>query len=157
MTVARPPILDRTVIGRRSDPQTVTIETGQLRFFAKATDQRDPIYFDEDAAKAAGYRGLPAPPTFAYSLLLAVPDQVRMALECVGADMRYILHAEQGFRNHGMMFGGDQITLTTEILDLYERKGGALFFIVQRTRLANQFAEVCAEANTTFVLRTPKV
>lgn len=156
MTDRRHPVVDKSLIGRRSEAQTIKVEQGQLKFFAKATDQRDPVYSDLPAAQAAGYRRLPVPPTFAYSLVLAAREQAALALTLVRADPRYILHAEQGFRNHAMMFDEDEITLTTEILDIYEKKEGALVFIVQRTQLVNQHGELCVDSNTTFVLRIPK-
>ncbi|MGR3780209.1 MAG: FAS1-like dehydratase domain-containing protein, partial [Albimonas sp.] len=61
-------MIDRKYIGREMAPLTVDVERGQLLFFAKATGQTDPIYIDEAAARAAGYRALPAPPTFLFSL-----------------------------------------------------------------------------------------
>ena len=55
-------MIDRRHIGLELPPQTAEIEKGRLRFFAKATGQTDPVYTDEDAAIAAGYPSLPAPP-----------------------------------------------------------------------------------------------
>lgn len=40
------------------------IERGRLAFFAKATGETNPVYSDIDAARAAGYADLPAPPTW---------------------------------------------------------------------------------------------
>lgn len=150
------PIVAKSLIGSRSEKQTIRVETGQLKFFAKATDQRDPVYFDVDAAVAQGYRGIPVPLTFAFSLAIAFPDQAGFGLIRVGADPRFVLHAEQGFRNHAMIFCGDDITLQTGIQDIYEKKGGALLFVVQRTELSNQAGQLCIDCNTTFVIRMPK-
>ena len=61
-------MLDRKNIGRISKPHTVEVEKGRLKFFAKAIGETNPIYTDESAARAAGYRSLPAPPTFIFSL-----------------------------------------------------------------------------------------
>lgn len=150
------PVLNKALIGCRSEARTIRVETDQLKFFAKATDQRDPVYFDVETARAAGYRGLPVPPTFAFSLTLAIPDQAAFGLAQVGADPRFVLHAEQGFRNYAMIFGKDEVTLWTQIRDIYEKKNGALFFVAQRTELANQAGQLCIECNTTFVIRAPK-
>lgn len=148
------PILHQELIGSRSPARTLRVESGQLKFFAKATDQRDPVYFDLNAAQAAGYPGLPVPLTFAFSLTLVFPDQAAFGLVQVKADPRYILHAEQGFRYHGMLFGEEEVTLQTRIQNVYEKKNGALFFIAQTTELANSTGRLCVECNTTFVLRT---
>ncbi len=61
-------MIDRKHIGLELQPLTVEIEKGRLRMFAQATGQDDPIYSDEAAARAAGYRSLPVPPTFLFSL-----------------------------------------------------------------------------------------
>ena len=39
-------------IGVISEPRSVVVEMGFLRFFAKATGEADPVYFDEAAAGA---------------------------------------------------------------------------------------------------------
>ena len=67
-------MLDRKFIGHQFAPTTVGVDAGLLKLFAKATGQMDPVYFDEGAAHAAGYRGLLAPPTYAFSLQLATYD-----------------------------------------------------------------------------------
>lgn len=48
-------MIDRRFIGWTSERLSVAVETGQLRLFAKATGETNPIYFDEAAAKAAGH------------------------------------------------------------------------------------------------------
>lgn len=155
--LAARPALDRSLIGRRSESSVVRIDAAQLKFFAKATDQRDPAYFDEATARAAGYPALPVPLTFAYSLAIASPAQGGFGLVLVNADARYLLHAEQGFRYHRPLFAGDSVTITTMLLDLYEKKGGQLQFVVQRTDLVNGAGILCVDYDTTFVLRYPEL
>jgi acyl dehydratase len=149
------PAFDRSLIGRRSEPSVVRVDTAQLKFFAKATDQPDPIYFDEVAAQAAGHRAIPVPPTFAFSLANASPEQAGYGLAQVKADIRYILHGEQGFSYHEPLYAEDNVTITTQIIDLYEKKGGALRFVVQRTDLVNETGTLCIQCDSTFVVRLP--
>ena len=54
----------RAVIGVESDPVTYEVDKAGVRMFARAVGYTDPIYYDEDAAKAQGYRSLPAPPHY---------------------------------------------------------------------------------------------
>ncbi len=51
-------------VGKESPPWTYEVSRSAVRAFARGTGYTDPIYYDIDAAKAAGYRDLPAPPTF---------------------------------------------------------------------------------------------
>jgi hypothetical protein len=54
----------RAAIGVESEPWTVEVEKTGVRMFARAVGYRDPIFYDEAAARAKGYRSLPCPPHF---------------------------------------------------------------------------------------------
>ena len=133
-------MIDRSNIGRELPPLTVDVEKGQLRFFAKATGQNDPVYLDDAAAKAAGFAALPAPPTFLFSLDLMQPDPFAF-YRGLGVDLNRILHGEQRFRYAEPICAGDTITLRTRIADLYDKKNGAMEFIVLETDATNQRGE----------------
>src|SRR5262245_5013649 len=45
-------------------PTSAVVTRREAQRYAPAVGHRDPVYFDEDAARAAGYDGLVAPPTF---------------------------------------------------------------------------------------------
>jgi N-terminal half of MaoC dehydratase len=51
-------------IGKRSEPSICEVDKLQVRLFARSVGHTDPIYYDEAAAKAAGYRSLPCPPGY---------------------------------------------------------------------------------------------
>lgn len=145
-------MIDKSFVGRTLDPLTVDVEKGQLRFFAKATGQSDPVYLDEDAARAAGYPSLPAPPTFLFSLDLSQPDPFRLYDE-MGVDLNRILHGEQKFRYAAPICAGDAITLNTRIADIYDKKGGAMEFIVLETDATNQRGEDVGGMTRVIVVR----
>jgi hypothetical protein len=54
----------REQIGKESRPWTYELTTTSVRGFARGVGYTDSVYFDVEAAKAAGYRNLPAPPTY---------------------------------------------------------------------------------------------
>ncbi|MBL8628770.1 MAG: MaoC family dehydratase N-terminal domain-containing protein [Rhodospirillaceae bacterium] len=145
-------MISREHIGLKSEPRSIDVEAGQLKFFAKATGQTDPIYSDETAARAAGHPALPAPPTFSISLAAGAPAKIG-TLESMGVDMRRILHGEQSFTHHHMIYAGDRITLVTTVSDIYDKKGGALEFIVQDTTATNQKGDLCVTYRTVVVVR----
>ena len=60
--------MDRNAIGRESKPAINEVEKGSIRKFAEAIGETNPIYFEEAAARAAGYRSVVAPPTFPTTL-----------------------------------------------------------------------------------------
>ncbi|MDM0055220.1 MaoC family dehydratase N-terminal domain-containing protein [Variovorax fucosicus] len=145
-------MIDRRHIGHTLLPFHVEVEKGRLRFFAKATGQTDPVYIDEAAARAAGHPGLPVPPTFFFCLEMESPNPAAIR-ELLGMDYRSLLHGEQGFSYHAMAHAGDTLRFEQRIADIYDKKGGALEFVVRNTRVSNQRDELVAELRCVTVVR----
>jgi acyl dehydratase len=61
-------VVDRSAIGHSFTPVHATVEPGRLRYFFNALGERNPIYRDTEAAKAAGYAAIPIPPTYLFCL-----------------------------------------------------------------------------------------
>jgi acyl dehydratase len=145
-------MIDRKWIGAESELRHVDVEAGQLRLFALATGQKDPIYSDEAAARAIGHRTIPAPPTFPFSLALLAPA-VRGGLDDMGVELGRVLHGEQQFDYRKPIYAGDRIAMRTRTTDIYDKKGGALEFVVQETSFTNQDDQLCAIARSVIVVR----
>ena len=67
--------LDKKLIGHKFKAFTTTVEAGKIRLFCKAIGEEDPIYADEAAAKKAGYRAIPASPTFLHASPTTIPTR----------------------------------------------------------------------------------
>jgi acyl dehydratase len=145
-------MLDKKYIGHELTRFSVEVEKGRLRFFAKATGQEDPVYTDESAAWDAGYPSLPVPPTFLFCLEMEGPRPAETR-ELLGIDIARVLHGEQGFVYHAMAFAGDRLSYAGQIVDIYDRKGGALEFLVTETRVTNQHDALVAELRKVTVVR----
>ncbi|MEU5974654.1 MaoC family dehydratase N-terminal domain-containing protein [Streptomyces sp. NPDC047315] len=146
--------IDPSIVGTRTAEHTVEVERGRLRFFAKATGQADPVYTDVEAAKAAGHRDLPVPPTFLFCLNMEEPHTTDL-LQRIGVDLRTILHGSQGFTYHSLVHAGDTLTFSTSITDVYAKKGGALEFIVRTTEVTRD-GDLVAELAGAVVVRNPE-
>ena len=145
-------MIDRKYIGHEMPPFQVKVEASRLRFFAKATGQADPAYTDEAAAQAAGHPGLPVPPTFLFCLEMEAPNPAAIR-ELLSMDYRSLLHGEQGFSYHAMAYAGDTLTFRQHIEDIYDKKNGALEFVVRKTRVSNQRDELVAKLRCVTVVR----
>lgn len=145
-------MIDKEYIGKVFSPIRVDVEKWQLRFFAKAVGETNPIYFDEDAAKAAGYRSILAPPTYACTLSCAVPDPFAKFTE-MGMEVACILHAQQRFEYFEPICAGDVITIVSTISDIYERKSGAFQFLIEDSVATNQFGLVTTRFRQTIIER----
>ena len=145
-------MLDKTKIGHEFPPFSTEVEKGRLRFFAEAIGERNPIYTDESAAKAAGYLAIPAPPTFMFSVDLDGPDMLPI-LKLLNLDIGRVLHGTQDFEYLGQIYAGDSITQKSKIADIYDKRNGALEFVVQESTYTNQNDELVGRAQQTLVYR----
>ena len=145
-------MIDRSHIGHTIPPFSVAVEKGRLRFFAKAIGQTDPAYIDDEAARAAGHPGLPVPPTFLFCLEMESPNPAAIR-DMLGLDYKRLLHGEQGFSYHAMAYAGDTLTFSQRIEDIYDKKNGALEFVVRKTRVTNQRDQLVAELRCVTVMR----
>ena len=145
-------MIDSQWIGHPLPASVLPIERSRLQFFAKAIGEDDPIYLDADAARRAGYRDIPAPPTFLFAAELdsGALDQL---LATLGIPLSKLLHGEQGFTYHRAACVGDTVTVRSTISDIYSKKGGALEFVVKTSRATNQDDELVAELRTVMVCR----
>ena len=123
--------MDTSKIGHQFASFTADVEIGRLKFFAKAIGETNPVYTDQEAALAAGYRALPAPPTFTMVLDMEGPEFLPF-LELLDMDIARILHGNQDFEYFAPICAGDRISVTGRIADMFEKKGGALEFVVMQ-------------------------
>lgn len=145
-------MIDKRHIGHALPRFSTSVGADRLRFFAKATGQADPVYTDEAAARAAGHRALPLPPTFLFCLEMESPHAPAMR-ELLGLDYRRLLHGEQGFSYHAMAYAGDALHFEPVIADIWDKKNGALEFVLRKTRVTNQDETLVAELRTVTVMR----
>lgn len=145
-------MLDRSLIGQALSSHEALVERGRLRFFAKAIGETDPMYTDEAAAQAAGHASLPVPPTFLFCLEMEQPDPFAW-LSRVGLDLARVLHGEQLFSYHAMAYAGETLRFESRIADIYDKKGGALEFLVKETRVSNRQGVHIADLRSVIVQR----
>lgn len=144
-------MISHDIIGLELPAHQATIEQGHLRFFAETIGETNPIFLDGKAARAAGHPAIPAPATLLFSLnLLRRNHDWR---ERAGIQLKRILHGEQSFTYHRVAYAGDTLSFHSHIADVYEKKAGALSFIVTQTRVSNQHGEHVADLRSTLVHR----
>jgi acyl dehydratase len=80
-------------------------------------------------------------------------NQSFMILDELGIDKRRSMHAEQSFVYHADLCAGDVVTGWQRVVDVYDKKNGALEFLITETRLENQRGEHVCDMRTTVVVR----
>lgn len=145
-------MIDKKFIGYEVLPTLWDVEKGRIRFFAEVIGATDPIHLDATAAKAAGYRNVVAPPTFIFG---AESDSgvLMKLLDTLKIDLRKVLHGEQRFDYHAPVCAGDTLRFQTRVADIYDKKGGALEFVVNDTKVTNQLGEHVSDLHSVIVVR----
>lgn len=143
-------MLDRSLIGRESEPVLHEVEKGAIRRFAEALGDPNPIYVDEAAARAAGFPALVAPPTF--PVVLASNERFRHSLDL---GTRSILHGEQQFEYVRPVVAGDRITVRSKVADVQERAGasGPMDVIVIEDEGRDEKGELVFRTRAMLILR----
>jgi len=143
-------MLDRSLIGRESEPVVHDVERTAIRRFADALGDPNPLYQDEAVAKSAGYPALVAPPTFAVAL--TANDRFRHSLDL---GTRSILHSEQQLEYARALVAGDRITVVSRVADVLERPSasGPMDVIVLEDEGRDDGGEVVFRARATLILR----
>jgi acyl dehydratase len=145
-------MLDKNKIGHEFPAYSVDVEKGRLKFFAKAIGETDPVYTDESAARQAGFSALPAPPTF--TMVLDVEGgELPPVLGLLNIDIARALHGSQAFEYFKPICAGDCITVSSRIADIFDKKGGALEFVVLENSYTNQDGVLTSKATSTLVVR----
>ena len=145
-------MLDRSPVGRRSEPLENEVERGAVRRFAAALGLTDAVHHDERAAAAAGHPGLLAPLTF--------PITFRSSIDLAGAlalDGRSLLHAEQSFEYFRAICAGDRIFVVAVIAEVAERPGtaGPMDVVVVEDEGRDQQGRLVYRGRRTLIVRPP--
>lgn len=143
-------MLDRSLIGRTSEPVVHDVEKNAIRRFAEALGDPNPIYTDEAAARAAGFAGLVAPPTF--PVVLGANERFRHSLDL---GTRSILHGEQAVEYGRPVVAGDRVTVVSKVADVLERPGasGPTDVIVIEDEGRDDKGELVFRSRATLILR----
>lgn len=86
----------------------------KVREFARALGETSAVCLDLDAARAAGYPDLVAPPTFAIVISLKA-GEVAIADPEVGIDYTRVVHGEQRFEYTRPICAGDELVCVTSV------------------------------------------
>ena len=129
---------------------TYAVGREKVREYAFATGETDRRCTDPQAARAAGFADVVAPPMFAavYSGPAIWPAVVDPE---VGIDFARMVHGAQRFEWHKPVTAGDEIT--TEAAHESSQERGGLAFHVFTTRSTNQNGELVCEGRWTNIVR----
>ena len=137
----------RAQIGRESEKWTHEVTTTSVRMFARGVGYTDPVYFDVAAAKAAGYRSLPAPPSYMGTPVF-LPGKSSDTFSGPNPTGPGLKHGLKGLLDGGTettyfddICAGDTLTVTSKLanLEVKESKGlGKMLVTTEESTYTNQ-------------------
>lgn len=104
------------------------VTADDIRVFAEAVNDLNPLYLDPEAARQAGYPNVIAPPTYCMHMRGS-----KIVPELPLAPGLASLHAGQEFEFHDEIYAGRTYTVTARLAEVYEKTGrsGPLGVIVR--------------------------
>ncbi|RKT85008.1 Acyl dehydratase [Saccharopolyspora antimicrobica] len=143
--------LDQSFIGR-AYPPTRPYEVGRekIREFASAIKDESPLCRDVEAAKAAGYPDVIAPPTFAVILSMGAHDAIVEDPQ-LGLDYSRVVHGQQEFTHHRPIRAGDRLVTVVRVDDIKTRAGND--FLTVRAEISTVEGEPVCTAKSMLVAR----
>lgn len=144
--------LNKELIGKHY-PTKETWEVGRehIRSFALAIGDPNPLYLDPDAARAAGYRDVIAPPTFLTALTMRFGGDGPVADQTLGLNYALVVHGEQTFIHHRPVHPGDRLSSSSFIEDI--RDAGRNELLTMVTEVTDEAGAPVATLRSTIVSR----
>jgi acyl dehydratase len=146
----------RDAVGVESEPWRVEVDKTAIRMFARAVGYTDPVFYDEDVAKARGYRSLPAPPHYLGTPVydprnsdptFGAPRRGRS----IESGLKRRLNGGTEIEYFGDIVAGDVLTASSQIAEVVERQGsiGRMLITTTETTYTNQDGRVVAKSRGT--------
>jgi acyl dehydratase len=132
---------DTQAIGKVFAPVDYAVGREKIREFASAVGETNPLYFEPEAARAAGHADVVAPPMFA---VVYASRSVAPALfdPEVGLNFAMMVHGAQEFVWGPLVVAGDEVTTTTTVKDISDR-GEMTFYIFESVSRNRRDETVC--------------
>jgi acyl dehydratase len=144
--------LNRDWIGRKAPAgEPVEITRNDIRRFAAAIGDDNPLYTDRKAAQAAGYPDVIAPPTFLISASTGGGEGGFIREPELGLNFAMVVHGEQSFTFSRPVQAGDVLTMEQRIADITAKGSNELMTLI--TEVTSETGEHVATVTNTIVSR----
>ena len=142
--------VDTEKVGQSYDPAEFEVDAERIRKYADAVGEDNPVYFDREQARAAGFRDVAAPPMFAVVYSGGAVGPAVLDPD-VGINFAMMVHGSQEFEWGEPVCSGDVISTVTSVKDISE-KGGMGFYVFE-TVSTNQDGQEVARGTWTNIVR----
>ena len=137
-------------VGKQYPPFEYEVGREKIREYSNAVGESNPVHQDADAARAAGFRGVVAPPMFCVVYSAGAMGPAILDPE-TGINLMMMVHGGQEFEWSEPVVAGDTVTTTVTIKDLYEKNG--MEFYVWESDSRNQDGKATVKGTWTNIVR----
>ena len=138
-------------IGKTYPPVDYAVGREKIREFASAVGETNPLYFEPEAARAAGYADVVAPPMFAVVFQIKAVGPAVFDPE-LGINFAMLVHGAQEFEWGPVVVAGDEITTAASVKDISDR--GEMTFYVFEAVSTNQRGETVCTGTWSNIVRS---
>lgn len=122
----------------------------KVREFSRSVFASKSIHYDLEAAQAAGYRDVVAPPTFAVLLQETAVQQLLLEPD-VSIDYARVLHSNQRFLSSRPIVAGDELVATLTVTSIRTIAGNTTMAL--HTNVSGVDGELVVAAECTLLVR----
>jgi len=142
--------IDTKFLGKKYPAFVYEVGKEKIKEYARAIGDTNPLYLDDEKAKASKYGNIIAPPTFCVVYCAGIIGQLLLDKE-LALNLMMLVHGEQEFEFGEVVRSGDIITSECEISQIFEKKGN--WFISGDTVSKNQNGAMTCKGRWTFIVR----
>src|SRR5213596_2682251 len=114
--------MEAGVVGKTYPPYEYEVGREKIREYARVVGEENPVHHDPEAARAAGFRGVVAPPMFCVVYSAAAMGPAVLDPE-LGINLAMMVHGSQEFEWSEPVVAGDTVTTQVKVKDLFEKNG----------------------------------
>jgi acyl dehydratase len=136
-------------VGKSYPPTLYAVGREKVKEYALATGETNPLHLDHEAARAAGYADVVAPPMFAVVYCSPAMGPALFDPD-LGIDFALLVHGGQEFKWGPLVVAGDEITTTVSVTSVQERAGNG-FYVFESVSTNQDDHTVCVGTWTNIV------
>jgi acyl dehydratase len=142
--------MEASHVGKTYPPFEYEVGREKIREYAYAVGEHGLVHHDPEAARAAGFRGVVAPPMFCvvYSAGAMAPAVLDPEL---GINLAMMVHGSQEFEWSEPVVAGDTITTNVTVKDIFDKNG--MKFYVWESKSQNQDGQTVVTGTWTNIVR----
>lgn len=136
-------------VGKAYDPTLYAVGREKIKEYAHAVGETNPVHLDVQAARAAGYADVVAPPMFA--VVYCAPSMAPPLFDPeIELNFALMVHGGQEFEWGPVVVAGDEITTVARVKEISERDGRG-YYIFESISTNQRGEQVCRGTWTNIV------